>query len=144
MSQGSWTIFPRDCYFPYFPMLCKLHSSHSPLICIFIVSCYFTRTWKYTGGLMSVLACISILQESALFSSLLLVPQSVTFARKLSLNQRNRDLHFLMCQSDYVLSYFIIIHLCILSCQQTESYFRDWIMSHSPCIYNGIGKYFAK
>lgn len=112
--RPSLDIFPTLCHRevgPYFLEIAIFPTSQcyanfippTPLICIFIGSCYFTRTWKYTGGLMSVLACISILQGSALFSSLLLVPQSVTSVRKLSLNQRKR----------LVLSY-VSIRLCII------------------------------
>lgn len=113
----KFVSIPGRSLFPLLPVLCKSHSSHSPLICIFIIACYFTRTWRCMGGLMSVLAYISILQESVLFPSLPLLLQSVTFAGKLSFTQWNRQQRLtcsLMCQSDYVSSYFTIIHLFIV------------------------------
>lgn len=48
---------------------------------------------------------------------------------------------------------YVSIRLCIIlfynhsfiyCVHQTESYSRGWIMSHSPCIHNGIWKQFVK
>ena len=143
--KGS-SVFLGDCYFPLLPVSRKSHSSHSPLICIFILACYFARTWRCTGGSMSVLASISILQESVLFPSLLLHLQSVTFAGKLSFTQLKQT------TETYMLPY-ASIRLCIIlfynysfmyCIHQTESSSRGWIMPPSPCIRNGTWEQFVE
>lgn len=70
---------------------------------------------------MSVFVYVSTLQESVLLPSLILALQSVTSSGNLSFTQRNIELYSFMCQSNYVSSYFIIIHLGFVFCFQTES-----------------------
>lgn len=115
-------------------MLSKLHSSHSPHL-HFCSKLLFHKDVKIYRRFDECACLYFYLTGKCPF---LLPPASSSKCHLCqALNQRNRDLLFLMCQSDYVLSFFVIIHLCIFSCQQTESYFRDWIMSHSACLHNG-------
>lgn len=92
-------------------------------------------------GLISMFACFYLTGKCP-FTFPPTVLQSVTSTEKLSLTQRNRELYFLMCLSDYLLFYFIIIHLCFMFCHQTESSSRGWII-YLTCIYNEIWKYFV-